>query len=110
MSCQHLEVGDFSTYSVDLGGKVQIMTLQKCLQCGKYLTLDGSEVAHASILTREAALKPNLRTLTLHLNRDIYDSLQAIVAKDTDGDPSRIVNDIVALGLKDYKHMKHNSI
>lgn len=108
VSCQHLEVSDFSTYSVDLAGKVQVMTLQRCSQCGKYLTLNGTEVPNESILGREAAVKPKLRTITLQLNSDVYDSLKTVIARDTRGDPTTIANDIVAMGLRDYKHLKHN--
>lgn len=106
VSCQHLEVSDFSTYSVDLGGKIQVMTLQKCSNCGRFLTLGGAEVPEANILSREAAPKPKMRTITLQLNSDVYETLRAAIEKGN-GDPSTIVNDVVAMGLKDYKHLRH---
>jgi hypothetical protein len=102
--CQHLEISEFGTYSVDMGGKVQLMTLQKCAQCGKYLTLDGSEMTSERILGRAASTKARMRTITLHLNDDVYEKLQSVLAREVGSstDTTKLISEIIALGLKDY--------
>ncbi|MGI0091342.1 MAG: hypothetical protein ACREBS_06500 [Nitrososphaerales archaeon] len=104
MSCQHLEVSEFGTYSVDMGGKAQVMTLQRCSLCGKYLTLDGSEITNDKILSRGAGAKTHMRTITIQLNSDVYEKLESTIAREVGEkkDPSKIMNEIVAMGLKDY--------
>ena len=106
LSCQHLEISEFGTYSVDIGGKTQVMTLQKCGQCGKYLRLDGSEISEERILGHGGATKAKMRTVTLHLNSDVYERLERVLARELDKeDPSRLMSEIVALGLKDYERL-----
>ncbi|MDG6904185.1 MAG: hypothetical protein JRN20_00195 [Nitrososphaerota archaeon] len=110
MSCQHLEISEFGTYSVDMGGKSRVMTLQKCAQCGKYLSLDGSEISTERILSRGGPVKAKMRTVTLHLNDDVYEKLESFLAKEigTNSDTSKVMSEIVALGLKHYdRNMKH---
>jgi hypothetical protein len=102
MACQHLEISEFGTYSVDMGGRAQVMTLQKCAQCGKYLTLDGSEISDERILGRGPGAKAKMRTLTINLNSDVYEKLEGIMAREGDTDPSKLMNEILALGLKEF--------
>ena len=106
LSCQHLEISEFGTYTVDMGGKTQVTTLQKCGQCGKYLRLDGSEIDEERILGHGGTAKAKMRTVTLHLNSDVYERLERVLARELGKeDPSRLMSEIVALGLKDYERM-----
>ena len=104
MPCQHLEISGFGTYSVDMAGKSQVMTLQRCAQCGKYLSLDGTEISNERILGRGAAIKAKMRTITLQLNDDVYERLQNVLTRETgnNADSTKLMTEIVALGLKDY--------
>jgi hypothetical protein len=111
LPCQHLEISEFGTYSVDFSGKSQVMTLQKCAQCGKYLSLDGTEISDERILGRGAAIKAKMRTMTLHLNDDVYERLQSVLAREIgeNTDTTKLMSEIVALGLKQYdKSIKHH--
>lgn len=110
LSCQHLEISEFGTYSVDTGGKSRVITLQKCAQCGKYLSLDGSEISTERILSRGGPVKAKMRTVTLHLNDDVYEKLETFLAKEIgNSDTSKLMSEIVALGLKQYdRNLKHN--
>jgi hypothetical protein len=111
LSCQHLEISEFGTYSVDMGGRTQVMTLQKCAQCGKYLALDGSEVSDNRIIGREGSTKAKMRTITIQLNSDVYERLEGLLSREigSDTDASKFMNEIVALGLKDYERtVKHD--
>ncbi|HVB11856.1 MAG TPA: hypothetical protein VNE86_01890 [Nitrososphaerales archaeon] len=111
LSCQHLEISEFGTYSVDMGGKAQVMTLQKCAQCGKYLSLDGTEISTERILGRGGTTKPNMRTITIQLNDDVYEKLESVIAKESGNNTyqSKIMSEIVALGLRDYdRSVKHH--
>ena len=94
-----------------MGGKTQVMTLQKCSQCGKYLTLDGSEISTERILGRGGPTKAKMRTITFQLSNDVYEKLESVIAKETgnDADSSKIMSEIVALGLRDYdRSVKHH--
>ncbi len=104
LSCQHLEISEFGTYSVDMHGKAQFMTLQKCAQCGKYLALDGAEISNERILGRGAAVKAKMRTVTIQLNDDVYARLEDVIAKEAgkSADVSKLMSEIVAMGLKEY--------
>ncbi len=87
------------------------MTLQKCAQCGKYLSLDGAEISNDRILGRGAAIKAKMRTITLQLNDDVYERLQNVMAKEigNNTDTTKLMSEIVALGLKDYdRNMKRH--
>jgi hypothetical protein len=111
LPCQHLEISEFGTYSVDVGGKAQVMTLQKCAQCGMYLSLDGSEISTARILSRGGAVKAKMRTVTLHLNDDVYERLESFLSKEIgdNTDTTKLMSEIVALGLKQYdRNLKHH--
>jgi len=104
MACRHLEVHDFGTYSVDMNGPVQVMTLQKCSKCGSYLTLGGSVVPNKRILSREPLKKSKMRTVTAQINTETYDSLVNLAATETGKmGVSTIMNEVVALGLKHYR-------
>lgn len=100
-----MEISEFGTYSVDVGGRAQVMTLQKCAQCGKYLALDGSEISDDRILSRGGSTKAKMRTITLQLNNDVYEKLEAFMATEIgrQTDPSKLMTEIIALGLKDYE-------
>lgn len=87
------------------------MTLQKCAQCGKYLSLDGSEISTDRILSRGGAVKAKMRTVTLQLNDDVYEKFENIMKKEVgnNGDATKLMSEIVALGLKQYdRNLKHN--
>lgn len=103
--CRHLEVSGFSSFTVDFGGTTQIMTLQKCSDCDEYLTLDGLVVPSERILSRETSTKAKMRTITAQLNSGLYEKLEALAASETGSkDPSKILNEVVGIGLKHYKH------
>ncbi len=107
-SCKHLEVSEFSTYGVDFGGRTQVMTLQKCSDCNQYLTLDGSLVPAERIISRENGSKAKMRTLTFQVSGDLYEELQSFAQTETGSkDASKILNEVIALGLKDYKRLHH---
>ena len=80
------------------------MTLQRCAQCGKYLSLDGTEISNERILGRGAAIKAKMRTITLQLNDDVYERLQNVLTRETgnNADSTKLMTEIVSLGLKDY--------
>ena len=104
MTCRHLEVRDFGTYSVDMDDTVQVMTLQKCSLCGAFLTLGGSVVSNNRILSREPLKKAKMRTITAQLNSELYDRLLNLAAEETgEKGVSNIMNEVVALGLKHYR-------
>jgi hypothetical protein len=103
MVCRHLEVHDFGTYSVDMSGTVQVMTLQRCSKCGTFLTLGGSRVPDSRILSREPLKKSKMRTVTAQINSEVYDRLLNLAAAETGKKGvSNIMNEVVALGLKHY--------
>ncbi|MCL5066855.1 MAG: hypothetical protein M1368_00690, partial [Thaumarchaeota archaeon] len=106
--CKHLEVSEFSTHVVDFGGKTQVMTLQKCSDCNQYLTLDGSVVPADKIISREPGSKAKMRTVTVQMSSDIYEELQSLALSEIGSeDASKIVNEIIAMGIKDYKRLHH---
>jgi hypothetical protein len=110
LPCQHLEISEFGTYSVDVGGRAQVMTLQKCAQCGKYLALDGSEISDSRIISRGSSTKAKMRTITMQLSNDVYERLEAFMASEIgkQNDPSKVMSEVVALGLKDLERtVKH---
>ena len=107
-ACRHLEVSGFSIYSVDLGCKVQVMTLGRCVSCNEFLTLDGSIVPSNTIISRGSSVKAKMRTVTAQLNSDIYEKLEALAVSETgSNDISKILNEVAAVGLK--HHEKHIS-
>ena len=72
MACDHLEVSEFGSDSLELEGALQIVTLQKCNYCGKFLTFEGLEVPPGRILSAEAPLRGRMRTVTAQLGcRDV---------------------------------------
>ena len=104
MNCRHLEVHEFGTYSVDMRGTIQVMTLQKCSKCGAFLTLGGSVVPDTRILSREPVKKAKMRTVTAQLNSELYDQLVNLARRETgEKEVSNIMNEVVALGLKHYQ-------
>lgn len=102
--CRHLEVSGFSTHVVDFGGRTQVMTLQKCSNCNEFLTLDGSIMPADRIISREAGSKAKMRTVTVQMNTNLFEELERLTLSETGGkDASKIVNEIISIGLKDYK-------
>jgi hypothetical protein len=110
MSCRHFEVNEFGTYSVDMNDTVQVMTLQKCSKCGASLTLGGALVPDSRIISREPLKKAKMRTITAQLNSELYDRLVNLAASETgEKGVSNIMNEVVALGLKQYsEHLGTN--
>ena len=105
IECKHLEVNDFGIYTVDSGEKMQRVMLLKCSSCHKYLTIDGNEVSGQNIVSRESISKSKMRTITTMLNGGVFQELEDLLVEQIgdDSDPSKIMNEIVALGLKQYK-------
>src|SRR5579864_1392719 len=104
MNCRHLEVHEFGTYSVDMHDTIQVMTLQKCSNCGAFLTLGGSVVPDTRVLSREPVKKAKMRTVTAQLNSELYDQLVNLARRETGKkEVSNIMNEVVALGLKHYQ-------
>ncbi len=84
------------------------MTLQKCSDCSQYLTLDGSVVPAERIISRENGSKAKMRTLTVQVSGDLYEDLQSFAQAETGSkDASKLLNEIIALGLRDYKRLHH---
>jgi hypothetical protein len=104
--CQHLEVNEIGRYSVAVGeGQLQQIMLLRCSSCLRYITMDGSEVPSGAVVSRENMSRAKMRTVTALLNGDVHKELEELVASETGGgDSSKIINEIVALGLKQYKH------
>jgi hypothetical protein len=104
MTCRHLEVHEFGTYSVDMDDTIQVTTLQKCSLCGANMTLGGSIVPDKRILSREPMKNAKMRTITAQLNSELYDRLHNLAAAETgEKGVSNIMNEVVALGLKHYR-------
>jgi hypothetical protein len=104
--CEHLEVSQFGTYAVDIGGaRIQVVMLQKCMQCGVYLTLDSRVIPQESIVESVGLTKENMRTLTAEINSELYDRLEQLIHQEMgeEGDPNSIMSEIIALGLRDYR-------
>ncbi len=104
MACEHLEVNEFGNFSVDLEGVVHVITLQKCSSCGKYITFDGLEVPTRSILSVESPIRGSMRTVPALLDAEMYDRLLHLARSETgEENVSKIMNEVVALGLKHYR-------
>jgi len=102
--CKHLEVDNFGVYSIAVSGKLEHNTLLRCSSCEKYVTLDGREIDEDAIVSRKSMSRNKLRTITAQLNSMTYQELEDLVARETAGnDTSKLMNEIVALGLKQYK-------
>jgi hypothetical protein len=102
--CKHLEVSEFGSYSVDLDGILQTITLQKCNSCGKYITYEGLEVPAGQIISEERSQRKKMRTVTAALDSEMYDRLVHLTRMETGGDNiSKIMNEVVALGLMHYR-------
>ncbi len=103
MKCEHLEVSEFGTYLIDSGGTPQRVFLHKCVFCGSYLTLDGRIVLPKLLISREGSSKAKMRTMTTQLNRELYEQLENLAKFESEKDPSKIINEILGLGLRQYK-------
>ena len=104
MACDHLEVSEFSELFPGTRGRWQIVTLQKCNNCGKFLTFEGLEVPPGRILSAEAPLRGRMRTVTAQLDAETYDRLLHLARSETgEENISKIMNEVVALGLKHYR-------
>jgi hypothetical protein len=112
--CEHLEVNEFGTYSLDVGGGVQAIHLQRCVECGEYLTLDSKIVPKNSIIERISLPKENMRTLRVDVNREVYEKLQELISQEIgdESDPALLMSEIVAMGLNQYRRMlsRHSSL
>ncbi len=79
------------------------MALQRCSSCGKYITFEGREIPDNAIAGRVKTTKAKMRTLTAQINSELYEKLESLVERETDGkDSSKLMSEIVALGLKQY--------
>ncbi len=101
--CEHLEVSEFGTYSIILDGRIQTIMLQRCSSCNSYLTLDSKQVPAGQILEKINGTKTHMRTVTAQINGELYEKLQDVMRKEMDGrDTSKIMSEIVALGIEQY--------
>jgi hypothetical protein len=106
MACDHLEVSEFGTYSVRFDGITQVTTLQKCSSCRKFLTLNGLEVPNRRILSTESHVRKRMRTVNALLDSEMYDRLAHLARSETgEENISKIMNEIVSLGMKHYKQV-----
>jgi CO/xanthine dehydrogenase Mo-binding subunit len=104
MVCEHLEVSEFGSYSVQFDGVQQVVSLQKCNKCGKYLTFEGVEIPHDRIVSIEVSQRERMRTVTATLDAEMYDRLLHLARSETGQDNiSKIMNEVVALGLEQYR-------
>jgi hypothetical protein len=104
MACDHLEVSEFGSYAIELEGASPVVTLQKCNRCGKFLTFEGMEIPSGRILSAEAPARGRMRTVTAQLDAETYDRLLRLARSETGEDKiSKIMNEVVALGLKHYR-------
>ncbi|HYB04473.1 MAG TPA: hypothetical protein VED17_08425 [Nitrososphaerales archaeon] len=102
--CEHLEIEEFGTYVISNGKeKERIATLLKCGSCKKFLTLDSQEIAKERISERTSFPREKMRTITVNLNDDIYERINALSKRQgADGDFSKIANELLGLGLHHY--------
>jgi hypothetical protein len=97
-------VNEFGTYSVELDGKIQIIPLQRCSECGAYLRLDGVELPQIRIISREGIRRGKMRTVTANVNTELYERLANLAMSETGAnDPTKIMDEILSLGLKQYE-------
>ncbi len=101
--CEHLEIGEFGAYNIPRSGGVETAVLLKCASCGKLLTLDSEEIPEEG-LEKAMLSRESMRTLTVQVNRDIYDRIQNLARQEgiKEEDPSKIANELFALGLHHY--------
>lgn len=104
--CQHLEVQEFGIYKIrddDLGHPAALM---ECRACGQLLTLDNQEINESEILLRLGTTRDNLRTVVVQLSEDIYEKIQQLVGPANNRDEfSKITNELIALGLRNYRRI-----
>lgn len=109
--CEHREVSDFAVFSIRMGQKEQVQTLAKCISCGELLTLDSEIVPESSIIARLTLGKENMRTMVFQLNSDLYDKIMELIEReDVGGDPSKIVNELIGLGLHHYSRIHERGL
>ena len=66
--------------------------------------MDGHEIPLDSIVSRESISKSKMRTITTLLNTGTYQELEDLLARETGGvDSIKLMNEIVSLGLKQYR-------
>jgi len=67
--------------------------------------MDGRKTSSEDIVSRESISKSKMRTITMLLNSGVYQDLEDLLAKETGSvDSAKIMNEIVALGLKQYRN------
>jgi hypothetical protein len=83
------------------------VTLLKCSSCGKLLTLDSEEVLQEDVVQTKGMARENMRTMTVQTNADIYDRILNLTRKEgmEANDSSKIVNELLALGLRQYNRI-----
>jgi hypothetical protein len=97
-------VSEFATYAVAVGNVVQAMMLQRCSSCGEYLTLDSRQISSSQILEKIGGTKSRMRTVTMQVNSELYERLEELIKKETDGkNNSKIMSEILGLGIQQYK-------
>lgn len=102
--CEHLEIGEFGVFKIRRStGEQTVATLLKCASCGKLLTLDSEVIREEDVIGRAGATRENMRTMTVQLNSDIYERIEDLLSReDMKGDLSKIINELLALGLHQY--------
>jgi hypothetical protein len=67
--------------------------------------LDGSVMSSDRIVSTESTQRSKMRTLTAQINGSLYEQLETLATSETGTrDISRILNEVVAAGLRNYKH------
>jgi hypothetical protein len=68
------------------------------------ITLGSNEIDEKAIISVTKVPKEKMRTTTVQLNSDIYDRIEALASREGDqaGDYSKLMNELIALGLHHY--------
>jgi hypothetical protein len=101
--CEHLEIEEFGSYVIRRGRREETATLLKCSSCGKFLTLDSEVVSDENILGKTSITRENMRTVTVQLNSDIYERIQKLITEEGLEDNSKVMNELLGLGLRYYR-------
>ncbi len=109
--CEHLEVSDFRAFVIRADDKEHVSTLQRCVSCGDFLTLDAKHVPDSAIVGEARSQKENMRTINLEINSDLYERIQDLINSEQVGDdPSKIMNELVGLGLHHYRRLRERKL
>ena len=104
--CEHLQVSDFRAYMIQTNGKKHVSTLEKCVSCGEFLTLDSEVIPKESIIAPATSAKGNMRTMRMQINSDLYDRVLDLIESERLGyESSKIMTELIGLGLHHYSRI-----